>query len=79
MRPFNLSIVGTMQSPPSDSCYPSSADRQLFKKMVEYTLLLFVLTQIKSGWNMIGWEKKFKCQLFKIENLLIPCCCSIAW
>jgi proteasome lid subunit RPN8/RPN11 len=32
MRPFDLSIVGTIHSHPSGFYYPSSADRQLFQK-----------------------------------------------
>jgi proteasome lid subunit RPN8/RPN11 len=32
MRPFDLSIVGTIHSHPSPSYHPSSADKQLFQK-----------------------------------------------
>jgi proteasome lid subunit RPN8/RPN11 len=32
MKPFDLSIVGTVHSHPSPSFYPSSADKMLFSK-----------------------------------------------
>jgi proteasome lid subunit RPN8/RPN11 len=32
MKPFDLSIVGTVHSHPSTSCFPSEADRLLFSK-----------------------------------------------